>query len=94
MAERVFINSWAGMARGWWFFSTFAIIEACVFRFALQPVRRFCVGLDLTLMSFLFIILEPMAPISLPIQHGFPVNGKGPLNLSPVLVEADPKPLQ
>lgn len=32
---RVFINSWAGMARAWWFFSTFAIIEGCVFRFAL-----------------------------------------------------------
>lgn len=82
------------MARAWWFFSTFAIIEACVFRFALQPVRQFCVGLDLTLTSFLFIILESMAPISLPIQHGFPVNGKGPLNLSSVLEETDSKPSQ
>lgn len=51
-------------------------------------------GLDLTLMSFLFIILESPAPIHLPIQHEFPVNGKGPLNLSSLLAETDPKPSQ
>lgn len=74
----MFINSWAGMTRAWWVFSTFAPVEGCVFRFALQPARQFGVGLDLTPMSFVFIILESLAPISLPVQRGIPVNGKAP----------------
>ena len=36
-------------------------------------------------MSFVFIILESLVPISFPVQHGFPLNGKGILNLSEVL---------
>lgn len=88
----MFINSWAGMTRAWWFLSTFAPGEGCMFTFALQPARRFCVALDLTPTSFLFIILESLAPISLPVQHEFPVNGKGPLNLSSVLEHTGPKP--
>lgn len=82
------------MTRAWWFFSTFAPVEGCVFKFALQPARPFCVGLDLTPTSFVFIILESLAPISLPVQHGSPVNGKDPLNLSAVLEQTGPKPLQ
>lgn len=67
LARRVFINSWVGMNRAWLVFATFAPVEGCVFRFALQPAREFCVGLELTLMSFVFIILESLAPISLPV---------------------------
>lgn len=67
LARSVFINSWAGMTRAWLVFATFAPVEGRVFRFALQPARQFCVGLELTLMSFVFIILESLAPISLPV---------------------------
>ena len=85
MATRVFINSWARKARVWWFFSTFAPVEGSMFLFALKPVRQFGVSLDLTSMSFVFIILESLVPISFPVHHGFPLNGKGILNLSAVL---------
>lgn len=56
-----------------------------MFPFVLKPARQFGVSLDLTSMPFVFIILESLVPISFPVQHGFPLHGKGILNLSAVL---------
>lgn len=55
-------------------------------------VRQLYGGLDLTVCLLLFIISESLAPISLPVQRGLPVNREGPLNLSAILEQADPKP--
>lgn len=70
------------MTGTWQFFCLSS--EGSVFRFALHPCQVAFCELGVDSMSFVFIVLEVLAPIILPSQRRFPVNGKGRLNLSAV----------